>query len=133
MAEIFKSAWFQVAGLPLIFLLIGVYARRLGRRDGDDTPRRNDWAVATSILLMTFGTVASDLRNAKTGEEVAALLGWLIGLLIMLFISMDYDRHLAWERDESGLPKQGKRLFVGILIPDSVSLLIFAIYQYRKV
>lgn len=133
MAEIIKSAWFQVVGLPLIFLLIGVYARRLGRRDGDDTPRRNDWAVATSLLLMTFGTVASDLRNARTGEEIVALFGWLIGLLIMLFISMDYDRHLSWERDASDRPQKGKRMFVGILIPDTLSLLIFALYQYRKV
>ena len=54
------QAVFQAIAIPIAFLLIGVYAKRLGRRDGDDAPRLNDWAVATSILLLQ-GVFLSDV------------------------------------------------------------------------
>jgi hypothetical protein len=75
MEKIVASAWFQVAIVPLILTTIGVFARRFGRRDGDDSPRSNDWAVGTTVLLMLFGTVLGDIRTAQA--QVSQLLAWL--------------------------------------------------------
>ena len=93
------SPIFQAIAIPIAFLFIGVYAKRLGRRDGDDSPRINDWAVSTSILLMTLGTVAADLKNVKAAGDVIVLLLWVIGLLVCLFLSLDYDRYRSWKLD----------------------------------
>jgi hypothetical protein len=56
MGNIVASAGFQVAAVPLVLMLVGVFAKRLGRRDGDESPRRNDWAVGTTVLLMLLGS-----------------------------------------------------------------------------
>src|SRR5438132_6351514 len=78
----------QTAVVPLGFLIVGVYARRLGRRDGDETPRRNDWAAATSVILMSLGKVSGDLLEASSrGTDTLNIVYWLLGLLIAAFIS----------------------------------------------
>jgi len=64
MRDPFANAAVQLLGYPLILTLVGMYTRRLGRRDGDASPRRNDWAIDTTLLFMTFGVVVSDMRMA---------------------------------------------------------------------
>lgn len=129
MEKIVASAWFQVAIVPLILTTIGVFARRLGRRDGDDSPRSNDWAVGTTVLLMLFGTVLGDIRTAQA--QVSQLLAWLLGLLFTAFLS--HDRFRSWKRDQQGLPLKEKRLFVGVILPDVLCVGIFCLYQAWKV
>src|SRR5688572_3489565 len=68
--------WFHILVVPVILMGLGMLARRLGRRDGDPSPQRNDMAVGTSVLLMSFGAVAADLRNESNIADVVDLLGW---------------------------------------------------------
>ena len=132
MDSILASRWFQILMVPLILMLVGVLAKRLGRRDGDDSPRQNDWAVGTTILLMLLGIMVGDLRGAHT--QVEGLLGWLVGLLITTFFSLDHDRFRSWERDAAdNKPTNTKRLWVGVILPDVLCLAMFAIYQGHKV
>lgn len=124
---------FQVIGAPLAFLLIGVFARRLGRRDGDDSPRRNDWAVATTVLLMTLGSVSGDLLEAiRRGDNAQNAAYWLIGLLCATFVSVERDRYTSWVLGADNKPSRLKRILGGIIFPDVVALLIFSAYQYMK-
>jgi hypothetical protein len=104
MGKIVASAWFQVAVVPLMLMMVGVFAKRLGRRDGDNSPRSNDWAVGTTILLMLLGTVLGDLRTAQ--GRTSELLAWLIGVLFTAFLSLDHDRFRSWKRNDKGLPQK---------------------------
>jgi hypothetical protein len=120
----------QVACIPLLLMLVGVFARRLGRRDGDNSPRRNDWAVGTTVLLMLLGTVVADFRTAA---DVSYLLMWLVGVLATAFLSLDHDRYKSWERDSQGLPTAVKRLWVGVVFQNVLCLIVFGTYQAWKV
>jgi hypothetical protein len=124
----------QSAILPVISLMIGVFARQLGRRDGDESPRPNDWAAATSVLLMTFGKVAGDMIEAiRKGHDKDALntMWWTLGLLIVAFLSIKRDRYDSWVIVE-GKPSKLKRRWGGIIIPNVVAVGVFAVYQYFK-
>ncbi len=125
------NPWTQVAAIPLALLLIGMEARRLGRRDGDDSPRKNDWAVGTVLLLMALGTILGDIRDEQT--VILNNLFWLLGILLAAFVSIDHDRSNSWIRDQQGLPTNQKRLFVGIILPDVLCLSVFAAFQAYKV
>ena len=125
--------WLNVGGVPLALLLAGMLARRLGRRDGDATPSWNDWALSTAILLMLLGIVLADLR--LTGAKAIELSYWLVGVLTMIFISLNNDRYSSWNRNRDvadGVPTV-KHWFWGVMLPDSVGLTVFALYQARKV
>jgi hypothetical protein len=128
---VLKNPWVQVVAVPLTLLIIGVLARRLGRRDGDPSPRRNDWAIGTTLLLMALGTILGDLWDQQS--RVTFPLYWLIGVLMAAFVSLDHDRSMSWVRDAAGLPTDRKRIFVGIVLPDVLCLGIFGAYQAHKV
>lgn len=71
---------FQVA-IPIILLIIGILAKSLSRRDGDESSKWNDWAVGTTTLLMMFSVLLNDIRysiNNNIGYD---------DILIMFFIS----------------------------------------------
>ncbi|HEY3138589.1 MAG TPA: hypothetical protein VGL29_21370, partial [Blastocatellia bacterium] len=87
--KILASWWVQIGGIPLLLMLVGVFAKRLGRRDGDDSPRINDWAVGTTILLMVLGAALVDLRNVGGASDLGGRLGWLVGILLTVFVSID--------------------------------------------
>jgi hypothetical protein len=131
MSGFLGSPWTQIALVPFILMIIGVLARRLGRADGDPTPRRNDWAVGTTLLLMALGTILGDLRDEPSAT--VSLLFWLLGVLVAVFVSLDYDRFKSWGRDPAGLPTKEKRIFVRIILPDMICFGIFAAYQAHKV
>ena len=131
MAQIVGSAWFQVGVIPLALMIIGVFANRLGRRDGDESPRINDWAVNTTILLMVLGTILGDI-GTEPGRLLNSL-GWLIGVLVAAFVSLNHDRFNSWHRGQNGLPLNSKRLFAGVIWPDILCLLIFGVFQAQKV
>jgi hypothetical protein len=131
LTEIIGNRYFQIFGVPMVFMLIGVFAKRLGRRDGDQAPRRNDWAVATTILLMTFGVIAADLRLASAAS-LPELAGWLVGMVFVTLISIDHDRYRSWQK-VGGLASDRKNMFSGIILPDVVAVLVFSAYQYGKI
>lgn len=127
-----SNPWTQVAAIPFFLMVIGVMARRLGRADRDSSPRRNDLAVGTTLLLMSLGTILGDIHGS-TPETLPKLLIWLVGVLAAAWISVDHDRSNSWVRNEEGLPTNQKRIFLGIILPDVVCFTVFAAYQAYKV
>jgi hypothetical protein len=131
--HIISSRVFNIAGIPILLLFIGVFARRLGRRDGDDSPRLNDWAVGTPILLMVFSTILSDLRNITNPNDIPDHLMIFIGIMFTAFMSIDHDRYRPWKRDNNGFPLKEKNLFHGIILPNFVCVSVFGLYQAYKI
>lgn len=81
---------------------------------------------------MTLGTAAADLRTVKVAEEVVVLLLWVIGLLVCLFLSLDYDRYRSWKLDANRKPSKEKALARGVVLPDLFSVMIFAAYHLQR-
>lgn len=127
-AQFVSSPGFRIVGVPILLMMVGLFAQRLGRRDNDPSPRRNDWAVATTVLLMALGVVLDDLWGS-VGSKVTTTLAWLIGLLVAIFFSIDHDRYGSWLRTPDGKPTDRKSVFLGIFLPNLLSLIIFWIYQ----
>jgi hypothetical protein len=132
MRDPFANTWVQLLGYPLMLTLVGMYTRRLGRREGDPTPRRNDWAIGTTLLFMTFGVVVSDIRMAPVAADVSPSVGWLLIVLLGLVISLDIDRTHSWGRDAGNRMTDTKRLGIGIIGPNIVALGIYCGYQASK-
>lgn len=124
----------QVITLPIMFVVIGMLAKRLGKRDGDDAPRINDWAVSTSIILMTFSKIAGDLVEYENENKHSPVPVWCLYLILLfLFFSIEHDRFKSWKMDkQSGTLTKEKKLLCGIIIPNIISILLFAIYQLYK-
>src|SRR2546426_387446 len=120
MGKFLSSPIFHTFLVPLLFVFAGALANRLGRRDSDDTPIRNVWAVGTTVLLMTVGTVIADVKNAAQGQ-VLSFVGWFIVVLVLMLASVDNDRYKSWSRDNEKKPTKEKDLFWGIWLPASVS------------
>ncbi len=131
MENILAQSWFHIFCVPILFVLIGAVATSLGRRDGDSSPRKNDWAVGTITLLMTLGTIASDLYTyRKDTEKVSDSLGWLIVILLPVLLSIKNDRFTSWEKDSSGSPTNSKHIIWGIILPNLIAVFFFALYRY---
>ena len=133
MEKVLSSSAFHIVGVPLVFVLIGVFANRLGRHDGDTSPTENDWAVGTTTLLTALGVIAADLSAVNTAK-LLAVGGWFIGVLFALFISIDNDRFRSWKRDATGTPLSPgqKHILRGVILPNIFSCVIFIAYQYSK-
>ena len=104
-------------------LPISIFARRLGRRDGDTSPQRNDAAVSTPIVLMVFGSL---LKELGTTQHVSYL--WLVATLILLFASIDHDRRNSWIVEADRITTEKKAVWRGIVIPDLLALTLFFVY-----
>lgn len=132
--SILSSQCFQIAGIPLFLLFIGVLARRLGRRDGDDSPRLNDWAVGTSVLLMAFSAAINDFRNISQTNQNALVnhLEFLVAMIFCVYLSIDHDRYRSWVRDNNGMPTKKKRLWNGIVFHNLGCIFVFGVYQAYK-
>jgi len=130
--QFLAAPWFQIGAIPLVLMLVGVLAKRLGRRDGDNAAPRNDCAVSTSVLLIVLGLAVVDVRNAQDASAIANDLGWLVGILFSVFLSIDHDRFRSWERNDQGLPTDRKRMLIGVILPDLLALALFASYQSQK-
>ena len=135
MQQILASKTFHIIGIPLIFIFIGVFINRLGRRDGDNTPKINDWAVGTITLLTALGGIAADLSTqaiAKSEEDILPLVGWFILVFFALIISIDNDRYRSWKRNNRGFSTNRKHILWGVIFPILLSGSIFVAYQYSK-
>lgn len=132
MKDPFANAWVQLLAYPLLLTVVGMYTRRLGRRDGDASPRRNDWAIGTTLLFVTLGVVVSDIRVAPVQTDVSPGVGWLLIVLLGLVISLDIDRTHSWVRDAGNRMTDTKRLGIGIIGPNIVALGICCGYQGSK-
>ncbi|MEO0552695.1 MAG: hypothetical protein AAF149_05835 [Bacteroidota bacterium] len=130
--QIVSSEVFVIIGIPLLLLFAGIYAKRLGRRDNDNSPRINDWAVSTTVLLMLLGRITADFKPNITIEEAFPLFVWMFIVLILSYISMDHDRWKSWVRDDNKKPTNEKHLWYGVLLPNFVATLVFVTYQAQK-
>ncbi len=133
--------------IPLLFVGIGVCARLLGRYDGNPSPKRENFAVATPMLLMTFSTIVADLvqlaNNASApGSGLIPTVTWLVAVFFLLFAYLTFERYLCFTVEDTSTntgtnanmaPRTVRRPIVGILVPDLVSLGVFIAYQATKV
>jgi hypothetical protein len=83
---------------------------------------------------MTFGKVITDLLPYAAASEVEGRMVlnavfWIVGLFIAVFVSIDIDRYHSWIRDNRGQPTDKKQLFIGVVVPDIVSMIIFGACQ----
>jgi membrane protein YdbS with pleckstrin-like domain len=129
LSSVLATPQFRIWCIPIIFVLVGAYAKRLGRRDGDNSPWWENWAVATSTLLMTVGTIVADIQRQTANSR--ELVAWLVGVLLFVFVSVEHERFRSWRLDGSGVAI--RKPIVGVLIPDMVSVVIFVAYQASKV
>src|SRR3954469_13894982 len=129
LGNVLATPQFRIWGIPIIFVLVGAYAKRLGRRDGDSSPWWDNWAVATSTLLMTVGTIVADIQ--RQGAKSNELVAWLVGVLFLVFVSVEHERFRSWRVDNRGAVI--RKPIVGVLIPNLVSVVIFMAYQAAKV
>jgi len=133
-------------GVPLVFTVIGAFASRLGRRDGDNSPRRNHWAVGTSVILMSTATIIASMgaslavggkAGAGSSHTVAAPSSlppamdfvWLLGFLVLMWLSVDMDRFSSWVRDDEGKPTGKKSVLRGIVLQNAIAVGAFALYS----
>ena len=80
---------------------------------------------------MTLGTIASDLYTyRKDTEKVSESLGWLIGILCIVLLSINHDRYDSWEKDSSGSPTNSKHIIWGIILPNLIAVFLFGLYRY---
>ncbi len=127
MKQILSNPAFHIFGVPIIFVIIGALANRLGRRDGDTSPLKNLWAVGTIVFLMSLGSVAADIRSAPA-TDLLSYLGWIIVFIVLVLVSVDHDRYGSWVRT-NGEPTDEKHTFWGIILPNLLSVSIFAVYR----
>ncbi len=131
MQTVLSNPWFHIVVVPIAFVLVGASASSLGRRDGDTSPQRNNWAVGTTLLLMTIGTIAADLHTySKDQKIVNTLTGWLIGLMFVTFMSINHDRYTSWQRDGQGSRTDGKHIFWGVILPNTIAAGLYGLYRY---
>lgn len=114
---------------PLIFVGVGVYANRLGCKDGDDTPKINYFAVGTSVFIMSLATILADV-HLNTDGKIEGNFGWIAIYMLFIFISIDVDRYSSWERCEQGLPTNKKHWFRGVIVPDVLGVSAFVLHRY---
>jgi hypothetical protein len=137
------SDYTEPLALALIFIGSGLAAKFLSRRDNDPAPKVNEWALSTTICLMTLGKIASDyfVPNAGAASSDAAAgtasstashnpnLGWAIGLAALLW-SIFWDRYASWI---AGSNPGKKKLWIGVIIPDIVAVgALFLYFVYRS-
>ena len=127
MESFLLSSWYSNIVLPILFVILGVLANRLGRQDNDVNPKRNLWAVGTPVLLMSLGTLLSEIGKSESNIQAHSI--WLTIFLFLLFLSIDIDRYGSWVRDEEGNPTNYKKVFTGIICPDIISVIAFYIYR----
>lgn len=120
---------FYYLGVPLVFVILGILAKWLGRRDHETALHRNELAVGTSVFVMTTGKVFSDLCGPN--PHVATLFLWAFCLLVCVYGSSGVDRHLSWVRID-GVVTNEKHWWYGIILPDFVALSIFVVYQLTR-
>lgn len=114
---------------PLVFIGVGIYANRLGRKDGDDTPGINFFAVGSSVLIMSLATILADIHINVAGN-LEGNFGWIIFYMLFIFVSVDVDRYSSWERCEQGNPTNKKHWMRGVVVPNTLGVIAFCLYRY---
>lgn len=118
--------------IPIAFIVIGILAARLGRRDGDTSPLGNTYAVGTSVAIMCLSTAIVECFKAPSGSR-ETFLYWILIFSLFTWWSTDRDRYSSWERDQNGEPTDKKDTTQGIVVPNIVAIVLFVTYQITSV
>ena len=88
--------------------------------------------LAQNVNLMSLGAVASDLRSQTNASDIVGLMAWLLAFVFVTFLSIDHDRFRSWDRAADGTLKETKRTWMGVVVPNLISILMFAAYQAKS-
>ncbi|ELM0341309.1 hypothetical protein Q3051_004373, partial [Vibrio vulnificus] len=105
--------------IPLAFVAVGVFANRLGRQDGDSTPKKNYYAVGTTVFVMSLATILAEVKITSSGS-IEGSFGWISIYLLCVLVSIDIDRYSSWKRCPQGLPTNEKHVWRGIVLPNTL-------------
>jgi hypothetical protein len=89
--------------LAAVFVFAGILVKLLGRRDNDPAPKINDFAVATSISLMTLSKIVADIFSVPSPSR-ETVLAEVIGILAPLLFAV-MDRFVSWHDLPAGQPR----------------------------
>ncbi|MDJ0822403.1 MAG: hypothetical protein QNJ09_11430 [Paracoccaceae bacterium] len=131
MDNIIFSDGFNAYALPFVFVLLGVLANLLGKPDSQKHVYRNDFAVCSTVLLLSISTVFADAHAFQNSAEATAeaFLSWVLILVFCLMLSLVHDRITSWIDEANGTPTYRKHLLWGIWLPNVVSVVIFMVYK----
>lgn len=115
--------------LAVIFVVSGILAKLLGRRDNDPSPKINELAVSTSVSLMTLSKIFSDIFTS-TAPSHWALLAAAIGFSGPLLFAV-IDRYVSWHAVPANQPAK-KKIWLGIVGPNLLALCILFLYYWLR-
>jgi hypothetical protein len=117
--------------LPIGFLLTGVLVQLLTKQ-GAVHPNRNDFAVATTTLLMSLAKISGDIFAATDANHKQSGVNWLLGTGLVAIISVSHDRFTSWLPSRGRGRKRLKKFWMGVVLPDAVAFGVFFTYQFIK-
>jgi hypothetical protein len=116
--------FFRIIGIPILFLILGVIFKLLGRHNNDETSLRDSFAVSTTLMLMILSKSSSDIYARPLSQETLVLFSWILTILIITGASVAWDRYKSWEPNS-----KKKSLKKGIIWPDLIAFTMFISYQ----
>jgi len=78
---------------------------------------------------MSLGTAISDIAKLESDKDGSNILAWIIIFFVLVMVSLNVDRYRSWEIDDSGTRTNTKRMWVGVIIPNVCSLLVYMAYS----
>lgn len=134
MSDFLSSDGFNTYILPLIFVGLGILVNMLGKKDGLRHDFSNDFAVGSTVFLLSISTVFSDMHSSRKQAQPPPLddyFAWLMFFLVFLLASLVNDRFNSWARDTSGNKLEQKNLLWGVFVPVVLSFVFFVIYKWE--
>jgi hypothetical protein len=114
--------------LAAVFVSYGVLTKLAGRRENDSAPKINEFAISTSISLMTLSKIFTDLFTNGPPSHTF-LLAAAIGILAPLFFAV-MDRYVSWDAPPGGQPT--KKIWLGIVIPNIMAVSVLVLYYWLR-
>lgn len=134
MSNFLSSDVFNTYLLPLVFVLLGVLANMLGKKDGQQHDFSTDLAVGSTVFLLSISTVFADMyasRKLAQPPPLDAFFAWLMFFLVLLLASLVNDRFNSWVKDGQGRKLERKHGIWGVGVPVILSFGFFVLYKWE--